>query len=241
MIYLKCIRLIGIGRIWKNFYKSLKWKSFTCLVWNCVAQVISGWHCHLSQLYSDEPFNFYWTWQFYWASYNQTKNLYEDEYFHKCVLQLYFIREKFWKIYITIISIDERLAMTVRYLGTRDLYHTISYGFHVDHSTVQEIVVETSDAIFKSLEPEYMKVRNQIIIWISSNPILLLFELLSCGYNLLWTKLSHFKQYFQLELPSHNYVLIIKGIAMNKKNQCYVRHYFHEQYRKNGLRLNLFF
>ena len=46
--------------------------------------------------------------------------------------------------------------MTLRFLATGDNLHTLAYAFCVGHSTVAEIVVEMSVAIFQVLQAEYM-------------------------------------------------------------------------------------
>ncbi|XP_045030195.1 protein ANTAGONIST OF LIKE HETEROCHROMATIN PROTEIN 1 [Daphnia magna] len=57
-----------------------------------------------------------------------------------------------------LISVGERLAITLRYYATGDNLKTIAAGYCVGHDTACKVVVDTGIAIYKVLAPYYLKV-----------------------------------------------------------------------------------
>lgn len=56
------------------------------------------------------------------------------------------------------ISARERLMITMRYLATGETFKSLSYIFRVSQPCISSIVLETCDAIYKSLKDRHMKV-----------------------------------------------------------------------------------
>lgn len=56
------------------------------------------------------------------------------------------------------ISIDTKLAITLRYLSSGDSYRSLMLLFRVPHNTISGIVPKTCQAIHKVLCEEYLKV-----------------------------------------------------------------------------------
>ena len=57
------------------------------------------------------------------------------------------------------ITPTERLSLTLRYLGTGDSYHSLSYLYRVPVPTLSETIPETCQALYLCLKEDYMKVR----------------------------------------------------------------------------------
>ncbi|KAI9556056.1 hypothetical protein GHT06_018623 [Daphnia sinensis] len=55
------------------------------------------------------------------------------------------------------IPVEQRLALTLRFLASGDCMRSLSYAFRIGHSTVSEIVRETCEKIFETLSPIYLK------------------------------------------------------------------------------------
>ncbi|XP_036321171.1 uncharacterized protein LOC118735488 [Rhagoletis pomonella] len=55
------------------------------------------------------------------------------------------------------INVDERLAITIRFLTTGSSYKSLGFSFRMGPSTVSKIVVETITAIWEILQPIHMK------------------------------------------------------------------------------------
>ncbi|CAH1989179.1 unnamed protein product [Acanthoscelides obtectus] len=56
------------------------------------------------------------------------------------------------------ISVEERLAITLRFLASGDSYRSLSYLFRVPQQTISKIIPECWDAIYRCLKPDYMEV-----------------------------------------------------------------------------------
>lgn len=52
----------------------------------------------------------------------------------------------------------ERLALTLRFLASGDSFILLQYLFRIPQSTISTIIPEVCDALYKALQPEFMKV-----------------------------------------------------------------------------------
>ena len=52
---------------------------------------------------------------------------------------------------------DERLAVTLRFLATGESFHSLEYSFRISRQTISSIVVETCQALYKVLAPEFFQ------------------------------------------------------------------------------------
>ncbi|KAL8569159.1 hypothetical protein ACOMHN_020286 [Nucella lapillus] len=59
----------------------------------------------------------------------------------------------------------ERLAITLRYLGSGDSFISLSYLFRVGDNTIRKIVLETCEAIYEELKDDYLKVPSTADEW----------------------------------------------------------------------------
>ena len=57
----------------------------------------------------------------------------------------------------TTIPAEERLAIILRYLATGDTYQSLMYQFRIHRTTISQIIQEVCSAIYKALQPDYMK------------------------------------------------------------------------------------
>ena len=57
------------------------------------------------------------------------------------------------------IPLDERLAITLRYLVTGDSMQTISFSYRVGYSTVSGIIDSMCNALWNVLLPQYVHVK----------------------------------------------------------------------------------
>ncbi|XP_075157893.1 uncharacterized protein LOC142231160 [Haematobia irritans] len=53
---------------------------------------------------------------------------------------------------------SDRLAVTLRYLPTGENFRSLQYIFRIPHNTISTIIPEVCEAIFKALQPEYLKI-----------------------------------------------------------------------------------
>ncbi|XP_035432552.2 uncharacterized protein LOC118264220 [Spodoptera frugiperda] len=63
------------------------------------------------------------------------------------------------------ISVEERLAITLRFLASGDSYRSLSYLFRVPQQTISKIIPECCDAIHRFLKPNYMEVPSSEDCW----------------------------------------------------------------------------
>lgn len=56
------------------------------------------------------------------------------------------------------ISPGERLAITLRFLGTGESFKSLQYIFRIPQSTISKIVPEVCDAIYHELKKDFLKV-----------------------------------------------------------------------------------
>ena len=63
------------------------------------------------------------------------------------------------------VNVDERVAVTLRYLATGESFHSLEYSFRISRQLISDIVLETSHAIFKELQPEFLKTPDTIDEW----------------------------------------------------------------------------
>lgn len=64
------------------------------------------------------------------------------------------------------ISVEERLAITLRYLATENSQISLSFSFRVAKSTVSRIIKETCEALWHALHPVYVKAPSTEEEWI---------------------------------------------------------------------------
>ena len=57
----------------------------------------------------------------------------------------------------TRIPAEEPLAITLRYLATRENYESLMYQLKIHRTTVSQIIPDVCSAIYKVLQPNYMK------------------------------------------------------------------------------------
>ena len=74
------------------------------------------------------------------------------------------------------ISAGERLAVALRYLVTGDSMQTISFSFHLGHSTVCDIIGNTCEAIWETLSSEFVPAPKNSDEW----------RKISDGFSSLW-------------------------------------------------------
>ncbi|KAK4027040.1 hypothetical protein OUZ56_016060 [Daphnia magna] len=55
------------------------------------------------------------------------------------------------------IPVEQRLALTLRFLASGDCMRSLSYSFRIGHSTVSEIVNETCRIMYEILAPTYLQ------------------------------------------------------------------------------------
>lgn len=60
------------------------------------------------------------------------------------------------------ISASERLTVTLRYLATGESYRSLQYVFRIPHNTISGIIPEVCDALYKVLQPNYLKVTKHV-------------------------------------------------------------------------------
>lgn len=56
------------------------------------------------------------------------------------------------------IPVGERLAITLRYLATGHTFRSLEYVFQVSRHSISRIVIETCEALYNALQPNYLKV-----------------------------------------------------------------------------------
>ena len=52
---------------------------------------------------------------------------------------------------------EERLTVTLRYLATGESYESLMYQFRIHKTTISKIIQEVCIAIYKVLQPIYMR------------------------------------------------------------------------------------
>ena len=52
---------------------------------------------------------------------------------------------------------EERVAITLRYLATRETYESVMYQLRIHRTTISQIIQEVCSAIYKILQADYMK------------------------------------------------------------------------------------
>ena len=65
----------------------------------------------------------------------------------------------------TPIPAEERLAITLRYLATGETYESLMYQFRIHRTTISQIIQEVCSAIYKVLQPDYMKLPSSPQEW----------------------------------------------------------------------------
>lgn len=63
------------------------------------------------------------------------------------------------------ISVGERLAITLRYLATGHTFRALEYTFRVSRHSISRIVIETCEALYNALQPNYLKVPSTTEEW----------------------------------------------------------------------------
>ena len=62
------------------------------------------------------------------------------------------------------IPVQERLAVTLRFLATGDSYHSLAYLFKISHQLISIIIPEVCLALNDALKEEVKVIRSRIII-----------------------------------------------------------------------------
>ena len=65
----------------------------------------------------------------------------------------------------TLIPAEERLAITLRYLATGETYEFLMDQFRIHRTTIFQITQEVCSAIYKVLQPDYMKLPSSPQAW----------------------------------------------------------------------------
>ena len=63
------------------------------------------------------------------------------------------------------VSVDERVAVTLRFLATGESFHSLEYSFRITRQHISDIVFETCMAIYEKLCSEFLKVPNTEEEW----------------------------------------------------------------------------
>ena len=63
------------------------------------------------------------------------------------------------------ISAEEKLAVTLRYLATRETFSSLMYQYRIHKSTISQFVPEVCKAIYSVLAPDYMKLPSSNKEW----------------------------------------------------------------------------
>ena len=61
---------------------------------------------------------------------------------------------------------EERLAVTLRYLATGEFYESLMYQFRIHNTTISKIIQEVCQAIYKVLQPIYMRLPTNEEEWL---------------------------------------------------------------------------
>lgn len=155
MIYLTCITLIGIGRIWTKFYKALN------------ERVLHSWYetvLHKSFLTDIATFRNFT--RMNPSIFTELGNfigpliIKQNTWMRRsisislCCSYTLFVIYLFVNIYITMISINERLAMTLRYLATEDLPGTTLNFLWIQQ--IMKIVFKQKNVYFTHAQIKYV-------------------------------------------------------------------------------------
>uniref|UniRef100_A0A1I8M9Y5 DDE Tnp4 domain-containing protein n=1 Tax=Musca domestica TaxID=7370 RepID=A0A1I8M9Y5_MUSDO len=65
------------------------------------------------------------------------------------------------------ISASERLMVTLRYLATGESFRSLQFIFRIPHNTISTIIPEVCDAIYKVLQPDYLKTPSTETEWLA--------------------------------------------------------------------------
>lgn len=65
----------------------------------------------------------------------------------------------------TSIAPSKRLALTIRYLATGEMFQPLSFQFRIGKSTVSQIVMEVCDGIYQVLGKQHLKTPNTVENW----------------------------------------------------------------------------
>ena len=60
---------------------------------------------------------------------------------------------------------EERLAIKLQYLATGETYESLMYQFRIHRTNISEIIQEVCSAIYKVLQPDYMKLPSSPQEW----------------------------------------------------------------------------
>ena len=65
----------------------------------------------------------------------------------------------------TTIQPDDRLAATLRFLATGEMFHSLEYSFRISCQTISSFVSKTTRALYKVLAPVFLKTSNTENEW----------------------------------------------------------------------------
>lgn len=63
------------------------------------------------------------------------------------------------------ISPDERLALTLRFLATGEMYRSLTYAWRLGLATISGVVAETRQVIYDVLAPTYLRMPDTPAQW----------------------------------------------------------------------------
>ena len=55
------------------------------------------------------------------------------------------------------ISVEEKLAITLRYLATGESLNSLKYQFHVHETTIDKFIIPVCEAIYNAFAPDFKK------------------------------------------------------------------------------------
>ena len=149
LCFTKRSSLIELGKLWILYkaYKTATQRSYVRLV-NTRRKQFGEFHTLIRELRLIDKENYFKYFRMSRTIFDYLLNLIKPHIQHK-------LTHRFP------IGPAERLAITLRLLATGDSQQTVAFSYRIGVSTVNYIFYETLDAIYKVLQPVYLKVPNQ--------------------------------------------------------------------------------
>ena len=121
---------------------------------------ISGeYHCLLQELRLKVP-------QSHWQNLRMAKEKFD---ILVNLVHIYLSKRSYNSVVRAVISVAERLALTIRYLATGNSQVSLSFSFRVGKSTVSGILKETCKSLWHVLQPVYVKAPSNEEEWIGGS------------------------------------------------------------------------